>query len=652
MNAPQRRTSPPAASLFVAVLLVAASLAIAGVASAVEPEIRVEAGAEEIYFGEHVDYFVEIQNVKNPPAPDLSALRESFDVVAAGDESRNQSSTLIINGRVTQRSVLSHVYRYRLTPKPAGKSADKPAGEKPAENVRELSIPPVQVTVDGQTYTSVRLPLRVILPEEQDLVVVESEPSHTRVYPTQPFTVTLRVLVRPLPNDDGTDPLTPLRRRPPHLHVPWIDAPDGLSADDKVRWLQPFLAEEGVGFTLNDIQLRTNAFSFFDGPRAAVFDLQPSRLRRDDRAGRSVNYFRYELTRTFTPEKTGTYAFGPALAKGSFVSGLELRQYAARRLVAVASAVSVEVRDVPAPRPALYCGGIGAYTLTATAQPTRLRVGDPLTLSLAIERGPASGSLDRIAAPDLSAHATLVSDFELLDAQPTGRVEGTAKKFSYALRPKRAGVNLPPLSVATFNPQTEQFEEIAVAAIPLDVSAAERIAGGDLIGTRPSSGATGLKAAEHGIFQNITDPSAMRDERIDLVAWSAASLGVWCVAGVAMAIVTATRGRSVGTQRRQQARRVALRRLEEAGAGSAADTFRQVRTALLGLIADRFDRVAEGLTAADAVAILAAASVPEADCTEARQLLETLEAAEYGGGPASDPSATLKKATELVKRLS
>ena len=62
--------------------------------------------------------------------------------------------------------------------------------------------------------------------------------------------------------------------------------------------------------------------------------------------------------------------------------------YTGRRLVAVAPAVSVEVREIPLPRPATFCGGIGNYRLAASAKPTSLRVGDPLTLTLEIERGP------------------------------------------------------------------------------------------------------------------------------------------------------------------------------------------------------------------------------------------------------------------------
>ena len=75
--------------------------------------------------------------MKNPSAPDLSTLRADFDIVATGDESHNQSSTFIFNGRVTQQTSFGHAYRFRLTPKRTGK----------------LVIPGPTATIEGKTIS-------------------------------------------------------------------------------------------------------------------------------------------------------------------------------------------------------------------------------------------------------------------------------------------------------------------------------------------------------------------------------------------------------------------------------------------------------------------------------------------------------------------
>ncbi len=618
---------------------VAIFLLAAHARAADEPEIAVEASASEIFVGESVDYVVEIRNVKNPSPPDLSALRQDFDIVSAGDESHNQSSTFIFNGKVTQQTSFGHAFRFRLTPKRAGK----------------LVIPGPSATIDGKTVSGRALALNVVASETQDLVVLEIKTDRKKVYPTQPYEVTLRLLVRPLPDDHERDPLVPLRRQPPHLDVNWVELPSGLTGDDKVRWLEKLLAENGSGFTLNDVTTRSG--SFFEGPRLAVFNLYQGRDSRKGLDGNPVNYFVYELKRMLTAEKAGTYTFGPAIVKGMFVTRVEGSGYAGRRLVAVAPAVPMEVREVPVPRPATFCGGIGEYRVAASASPTSLRVGDPLTLTLEIQRGADSGSLDMISAPDLTAIPQVAADFEVLDKNPTGRREGDVKRFEYALRPKRAGVGIPPLAVTLFNPDTEKFSEIATKPIELAVSAASRLGAGDLVGSLPGSGTQEIKSRAQGIFQNVTDPSQLNDERVSVVALAELTAGLWCSLGCLAAIVTTHRRKSgdLVWRRKRHARRAAQLKLDEArkfvAAGRSVDALRAIRSALVGLIADMRNIVADGLTASEADATIARTAVPAGERAKVLELLESIESAEYGSGMASEVPAMIETAARLIPTL-
>ncbi len=603
------------------------------------PEIVVELGSSEIFIGESVDYVVEIRNAKNPAPPDVSSLRDNFDVAANGDESRNQSSTFIINGKVTQQNVFSHVYRFRLTPRRTG----------------DLVIAAPSATIDGNTISGNILLLKVISPEEQDLVVPEITTDRARVYPTQPFEVTLRVLVRPLPDDPDRDPLTPLRRRPPHLDVNWVEPPAGLAAEEKPRWLEKLLAENGTGFTLNDVSMRGG--SIFDGPRAAVFNLYQGRETGKGLDGRPIKYFVYELKRTFTPEKAGTYQFGPAIVKGTFADAVEGRSYNGRRLVAIAPAVPVEVREVPAPRPATFCGGIGKYTVAAAANPTNLRVGDPLTLTLAIERGRGSGSLELISAPDLTANPQIAADFDIIDKNPTGQSAGEVKRFSYAMRPRRADVGIPPLSVTVFNPDTEKFAGIQTEPIALTVSEVSHLGASDLVGSLSNSGTNEIKSREQGIFQNITDPSELADQRVNIFAVAGATAGMWCAVGCLFVVVTSHRRKSgdVSWQRRQQARGTANRKLAEArkaaAEGRPEEALRAIRAAVVGLVADMRNLVSEGLTASEVDAVLAETAVPIEDRTAVTTLLESIESAEYGSGRSAEVPAMIETASRLISSV-
>ncbi|WP_422931991.1 BatD family protein [Singulisphaera sp. PoT] len=630
-----RRTHAATAALTVMLL----ALLGAPTHGAEEPEVEVEAGASEVFTGESIDYVIDVRNVKTPAAPDLSALREDFDIKSLGDESHNQSSTLIINGRVIQQESFGHYYRYRLTPRRGG----------------ALTIPAPTVTVDGKTYSGGELTLKVTAPETQDLVVAEIKTSRRRVYPTQPFDVTLRILVRPLPDDPDRDPLRALVRKPPHLDVPWVDPPTGLTADDKSQWLQDHLARDGIGFTLNEFKLRS--MSFFEGPPSAVFHLAAGRESRPGLDGKPINYFAYELKRTFTAEASGTFTFGAALIKGRFVDGEGGSAYTSKALAAVAPAATIEVRDVPSPRPAGYCGGVGNYTLAATAAPKALRVGDPLTLTLEVARQEGSGSLNQISAPDLTANKALAADFDIVDRSPTGRSEGDVKRFDYALRPKRAGASIPALSASVFNPDTEAFSEIQAPPIALNVSEASSVGAGDLVGSLGRSSTPQVRSREQGIFQNVTDPSGLGDERVNLVVLASVAAGSWVVAGCLIAFVGSHRRKSgdLDLQRRRNARKAAERRLDDArkalAEGRSRESLRALRSSLVGLIADTRNLVAEGLTARDADIALSSTSVPVEERSAVLGLLNDIEAAEYGSGAGSEVSAMIDKAAALLPSL-
>jgi hypothetical protein len=602
------------------------------------PKLEASVDSEELFAGEAITYQVEVKNVENPQAPDVTALEELFDVQAAGNASRDQFSTFVIGGRMTQKNIYSHAYYYKLKPKKSGK----------------LTIPAVTTKVDGTVYKSNTVDINIQDIEEQDIVIAQTILDQTKVYPTQTFSVTLRILVKGLPKNT-TEPLQPIRRKAPHLQVDWINAIDGLKANDTSEWLGSLLSRSGTGFAINDFSSRSG--SLFDSPKSAVFNLLVGREKRKDLTGEEVEYFVYELKRNYTAEKAGAYTFGASMIKGTFVTGLQGREYTARRIVAIAESASLVVKDVPQPRPTGFVGGIGSYQVAASASPSKLRVGDPLTLTLEFERGPNSGSLDLVSAPDLNAMQELVQDFEIVDANPTGRVDGDSKRFGYAIRPKRSGVSVPSLAFATFDPVREEFVEVKTATIPLSVAEASQVQTTDIVGTIASnkSGGGEIRANNKGIFQNINDPALLRDQSVDVDGRLKIVGGTWTATLMATAALMFFRRRSsdLVRQRRIRASRNAMNRLQEA-AQSKSDpklALRGIRTAILGLVADSSNRVAEGMTAADVEQALRSAQVPGSDQSEIMQILNTIESSEYGGAASVNVDEIVRNTRRLISSV-
>ncbi|MCY3024531.1 MAG: BatD family protein [Planctomycetota bacterium] len=564
-------------------LLLAAVLA--GHAAAGEtPQVVARASASEIYLGDIVDYQVQLQHARNPVPPDMAAFAADFDVVAAGDRSLNQVSTFIVNGRMSKQESYGHVYAYRLTPKRAG----------------DLTVPAPTVTLDGRVVTGHALALRVIAPEKQDLVLMEIVTKPAKVFPTQPFDVTLRILIKPLPDVRNRDPLLPLCQagQPPALQINWDNAPQGLAAEERNEWLQKYLANSRYGFALNG--LITSRFL----TEYLLFNLSAGRETRRAPDGSKTDYFLYELKRTFTPKQPGTYTFGPATLKGSIIDGSTGRQYTVRAVLAVAPQQAVEVRTVPTlRRPASFCGGVGAYKASATAAPTTLRVGDPLTLTLTIERQASRGVLDLVSAPDLSANAELAGNFDIIDKAPTGEVKGDAKSFAYGLRPKRIVAAIPQLTVTTFNPETERFVDVTTEPIKLNVTESSQLKAGELVGTLPGNQAHELRSRQEGIYQNLTDVADVGDQAVRPAAYLIAAVLLWVFYGCLSLAVTRWRRQAGDTawQRRQRARSAANHGLNEARAAAARggkeEAARSVRAAVAGLIGDMLNLSAAGMTA-------------------------------------------------------
>jgi len=618
-------------------------LSVGQAAAGDAPQLQAQLAADQIYFGESVIYQVTLRNVKDPSAPDLSAFAADFQVTPQGDQSLNQNSVFIVNGRMTQQVVYGHAYNCQLTPKRAG----------------VLTVPAPTALVDGSKLTGPTLSLRVTAAEKQDLALMEISVRPAKVCPTKPFEVTLRILIKPLPDAPNRDPLFPLcmarQPRPPALQVPWVNTPEGLKTDDLQTWLQKRVSNNNVGFTINNIPAQ-DAFAFFER-RLVRFDLSAGREIRKGLDGTNINYFVYELKRTFTAKQEGDYRFGPATLKGLIVNGVGRGEYSATPVYAMAEPQSVGAR-LPLPRPPSFCGGIGSYRVTATASPMALRVGDPVTLTLAFEALPGSGALDLISAPDVSANAKLAEDFDIIDRAPTGEAKGGVKRFAYGLRVKKIGPGIPPLTVSVFNPDTERFVDIATEPIKLNTTESPQLNAGDLVGALPAGQSRELRSHQEGIFQNVVDVAELGNQRVRPFSYIVAVALMCLLYGGLSLFVASWRRKSgdVAWQRRQRALPEARKALAKARVaaqkGKHAEALRAIRAALVGLLADMRNAQAAGITAQEARTLLVQAGVSAELAAQAVGALETIEALEYGSAAAPDLEQALQtKVEDLLPRL-
>jgi hypothetical protein len=129
--------------------------------------------------------------------------------------------------------------------------------------------------------------------------------------------------------------------------------------------------------------------------------------------------------------------------------------------------------SLPLPRenvPTNFNGAVGSYTLTLSAGPTNVSVGDPITVRVQIS---GRGSLDAITLPEQPGWA------EFKSYPPTTKVETTdplglngTKTFEQLLVPQNSDIKeLPSVKFSFFDPELKTYRTITQPAIPLVIRA-------------------------------------------------------------------------------------------------------------------------------------------------------------------------------------
>ncbi len=665
MTGDRRRARGSVARLAALALLALLAAAVASPRAAAQqatPRVECRLERDRCYEGETLSYVVFARDVDDSEAPDLSALRADFDVKDLGPRSMNSSSIQFVNGRVVRHDQVGTEYRYLVTPKRSGR----------------LELPAPTVKAGARKLEGDALTLEVLPPDAQDVALLRIELAPASTYPLQPVAVKLRVFVRKLPpehpSDDDADPIGPLcrNRQPliPMLHVPWAEPPDGFSGPSASDWLSPLVVsrrgEPGVGFGVNDYVQR-GGLPFDDllgSQRAEVFDLKGRPAKDEDVAGvaalkgRAERYFVYELDRTVTPQRVGRHSFGPVTLKGRFVDGFDPRDKSLTvtrtPIFAVARAVELEVKEAPAEgRPPGYSGGFGRFEVKASVAPARAHVGDPLTLTVEVT---GTGNLESLAPPNVAALPEFSSAFRVYEA--TAETKGGARLFTYSVRPLAATVKaVPPVPFSFFDVASERYVTRRTEALPIEVTAAEQLDPGAIVGGGAKTPAGKDLAARHeGLFTHDSDPRALGDERVDwrIPAATAVALPIATCAAAGLLAAVRRRGADPRARRQRAAPGRARARLTIAEAAARrnepAAAALELGGALRGLVADLADLPEAGLTAREA---RDAARRLGAGAEVARQLqerLEALDAAHYGGGARLD-AATLDEGRALLDAL-
>jgi hypothetical protein len=321
--------------------------------------------------------------------------------------------------------------------------------------------------------------------------------------------------------------------------------------------------------------------------------------------------------------------------------------------------VTVEVLPLPlAGRPGIFNGAVGSYTISASAAPVTLPLGDPVTMRLEIS---GKGNIEAIAAPDLGemlGFKVYKPKIDIHEESHDGLYVGT-KSFEYILLPETSGnLVIPAVEYAFFDPLAAVYQTVRTEELRVEIW-----------GEGPAIQSSRYQLTRQEIEELGEDIRHIKPDVTQLAGgdaylhqkvWFWALQALMPLAYAGAMLFHRHRRRLQGDEayaRRRRARGEGRRRLRQAEVfreeGDCRAFCSEVQQLVLAFIADHLNRSASGLTAHERRELLALRGAPAGLLRATDQLLGRCDFARFSSVATGD--AEMKElqaqAEETIVRL-
>jgi hypothetical protein len=548
--------------------------------------VRADVNDRRVFVGQPFPVDIVVQGASEVPAPSIPAI-DGFEISYVGGADESRSSITIINGVRREFNEKSYRHRFQFI-------ATRPG---------ELAIPAIRVMVEGQEHLTSPTQISVTPPQKDSDVKLWLSVDNESPFVGEPVRVRL---------------MLGLRRNGVRLAFSIPGIADNFDLIDP----EPF----------SQRQMQT------------VFNILGADLpveRGTKREGED-EWATFSAERIVIPRRSGAITLGPATVDAEVETRpaetiFDRRQ--TRRTVVPSDPLTINVKPLPDKgRPGNFNGLVGRYSISATATPLEVGVGDPINLEIRVT-GPLPGA---VPEPALDRQDSLAGSFRLTTEGQSATTEGRTRIFRKTLRVAREDVSeIPPIELPYFDTKSGEYVVARSAAIPLTVRATRVITAADAQG-ESSSGASIAAAVEDkvgGIAFNYEGAELLADQSFDVRSVLRSPLGLAAIAGppalytAAGAVILLRRraGSETSAQRRRRLlteARAALTALSSESKPS--DAAAAISSAVRKVVGARLNIRGDGLTAREAEDALVAAGMSGA-AERARAILETCDAALYGG---------------------
>ena len=376
-----------------------------------------------------LSYTINSQKVRDFRAPSI----QGFDVLM-GPSRSTQSSTQIVNGNVTSTSTITFTYILM------------------AEKEGTFKIPGATIVADGNNYTSNSVEIKVLPPDQssgasssnsrnssrnqansgkitdKELFMLATV-SKTNVYEQEAILLTYKVYTQVN--------LTQLHGDMPDLkgfHTQEVDLPS------QKQWS----LEHYNGRNYNTTVYR----------QYVLFPQQSGKL---------------EIP-AITFEGNVAQVVASADPFDAFFNGGSVHNI---KKNIVTPKLTINVKELPAGKPANFSGGVGEFTLSSSISTQELKTNDAVTIKLVIS---GTGNMKLISTPEVG----FPQDFEIYDPKVDNKFNLTrsglagSKVIEYLAIPRHAGnYTIPPIEFSYFDLKSQSYKTLKTDAYTLNVAKGE-----------------------------------------------------------------------------------------------------------------------------------------------------------------------------------
>ena len=354
-----------------------------------------------------------------------------FDLLF-GPSTSTSYSQRTINGKTTSES--SVTYTYILVAKKPG----------------SFTIPAASITVDGSNYQSNTIKINVLPPDEK-----ASQGSTPR----------------DRSSSESTSGSATVSARDAFIRA--------IVSKNSIYEQEGFTVTFRLYTTLNIVNFGKIQFPEFEGFMVEEIPLPVNQQLQMERYN-DRNYYTADLRKTLLfPQRSGqiTIPAGNIEMVFSVPSGRSVSTFFGTQEVMVdvnknltTNPLSVNVKPLPADKPASYANAVGSFTLTPSISTEKAKANEAITLTLEIS---GTGNMKLIRNPEVS----FPDNFELYDPVVDNALNATTnglngiRKISYMVIPRYEGnYTIPQLEFTYFDPATNRYKTLTTPEYKLQIA--------------------------------------------------------------------------------------------------------------------------------------------------------------------------------------